>query len=271
MTLQATRFNLSDKDLERILNVMSCAWTEGTLETLRIQACSRGMFTVTRKASQRCNAHLQAQCSSHPSCLDGGPFLKQNTPQLCPRRQGLAHLHGSAWNMNEGELKTMLKAAEKAHPQSAHDGRSANRTPLNHDSCQTPLNLDAPSMPPSLACLTTCFYAAARLGEFTVRRLDAFDPVLHVTPACLSTSRNRKVTNSLSFIFENQSECASAKSVLAKQDGDTDPVTALIHHRQLNSPPGNGHLFRDTTHNKDTARYKTNFGKSGTAARRCWG
>jgi len=35
----------------------------------------------------------------------------------------------------------------------------------------------------------------------------------------------------------------------AKQDGETDPVTALNYHRQLNSPPVDGHLFA-YLHNK---------------------
>lgn len=33
------------------------------------------------------------------------------------------------------------------------------------------------------ACLTTCFYAAGRVGEFTVKRLDVFDARKHITPA----------------------------------------------------------------------------------------
>ena len=40
------------------------------------------------------------------------------------------------------------------------------------------------------ACLVTCFYAAARVGEFVVPRLDAFSPAKHVTIANLRVNRN---------------------------------------------------------------------------------
>jgi len=42
-----------------------------------------------------------------------------------------AHLHGSTWNMNEGELKTMLKAAEKAHPSQLTMEEAPTVQPLN--------------------------------------------------------------------------------------------------------------------------------------------
>ena len=40
------------------------------------------------------------------------------------------------------------------------------------------------------ACLTTCFYAAARVGEFVVPRLDAFSPSSHVTSVNLRVDRD---------------------------------------------------------------------------------
>ena len=40
------------------------------------------------------------------------------------------------------------------------------------------------------ACLVTCFYAAARVGEFVVPRLDAFSHAKHVTIANLRVDRN---------------------------------------------------------------------------------
>ena len=44
----------------------------------------------------------------------------------------------------------------------------------------TPLNTAV------LACLTTCFYALARLGEFMVQTLKSFSPNTHVTTQNLS-------------------------------------------------------------------------------------
>ena len=43
------------------------------------------------------------------------------------------------------------------------------------------LNLEAPLDAAVFACLTTCFYASARLGEFMVRTLTGFNPNAHIT------------------------------------------------------------------------------------------
>ena len=40
------------------------------------------------------------------------------------------------------------------------------------------------------ACLTTCFYASACLGEFTVRRLDGFDSSKSITRRNLSHNQD---------------------------------------------------------------------------------
>jgi hypothetical protein len=62
------------------------------------------------------------------------------------------------------------------------------------------------------ACLTTCFYAAAQVGEFTVTQLEGFDP--------------------------------SCEDVLwAKQNGPTDLDEAFQNYLLLNTPPNDGHLF----------------------------
>ena len=52
------------------------------------------------------------------------------------------------------------------------------------------MNLDVPLDAAVFACLTTCFYAAGRVGEFTVTRLDGFDPAKHVTPANLKDEKD---------------------------------------------------------------------------------
>jgi hypothetical protein len=131
------------------------------------------------------------------------------------------------------------------------------------------LNLDAPLDAAVFACLTTCFYAAARLGEFTVRRLDAFDPVLHVTPASLSTSCNREGDELTVLHLPRTKVSVQGEDVYwAKQDGDTDPVTALIHHQTTEFPTRKRSPLR-IPHNKGHRPLtKTKFlERVGTAAR----
>lgn len=39
------------------------------------------------------------------------------------------------------------------------------------------------------ACATTCFYSAARLGEFTVSTLSLFNLLMHIKPSDVSSSQ----------------------------------------------------------------------------------
>jgi hypothetical protein len=146
--------------------------------------------------------------------------------------------------MNEDELKTLLKAAEKLTPASSKRKKRRPFTPDFISAIKRHLVLDSPLDAAVFACLTTCFYAAARLGEFTVRRLDSFDPALHVTPANLSIAFGRDGDEVTVLHVPRTKTNAQGEDVYwAKQDGDTDPIAALNHHRQINHPPDNGHLF----------------------------
>jgi hypothetical protein len=159
-------------------------------------------------------------------------------------------LHGSPWDMNDNEIKTILKATEKLTPASSKRKKRRPYTPDFITAVKHQLDLNTPLDAAVFACLTTCFYAAARLGEFTIRRLDAFNPSLHVTPANLSNSSNREGDQVTVLHLPRTKSNAQGEDVYwAKQDGETDPVAALDHHRQLNSPPANGHLFA-YQHNK---------------------
>lgn len=96
-----------------------------------------------------------------------------------------------------------------------------------------------------LACLTTCFYASARLGEFTVRTLKSFSPNTHVTTRNLSYDQDCngfKVTVlHLPTIKVAGQEGEDVYWVT--QDGDTDPSAALQNHLCINQPSETSHLF----------------------------
>lgn len=99
-------------------------------------------------------------------------------------------LHNSLWAMNKDELKTMLKAAEKLTPESLQRMKCCPYMPKFITAVKHKLDLDTPLDAAVFACLTTCFYTTACLGEFTVCWLDAFNPTLHITPANLSHTSN---------------------------------------------------------------------------------
>jgi hypothetical protein len=106
------------------------------------------------------------------------------------------------------------------------------------------LSLQSPLDAATFACLTTCFYTAGRVGEFTVTRLDGFDAARHPTPANLrqEVDRNGLQVTVLHLPFTKASPEGEDVS-WARQDGPTDPCEGLENHLQVNQPPIDGHLF----------------------------
>ena len=99
-------------------------------------------------------------------------------------------IHGVSWRIDKPELDTMLKAAEKLTPLSS---KRKKRRPYTIDfilAIRHHLDLSTPMGASVFACLTTCFFATGRVGEFTVQRLDGFNPNIHISRARVSFDQN---------------------------------------------------------------------------------
>ena len=106
------------------------------------------------------------------------------------------------------------------------------------------LDLSRPLHAAVYACLTTTFWAAARVGEFTVRRLADFDPVRHVTPANMRIDQDRQGLQSTVFRLPRTKTALQGEEVSwSRQHGVTDPEAALENHLVVNQPPNDSHLF----------------------------
>ncbi len=223
---------------------MSHAWAEGTLETYASGLLSWHVYCDTKDIPEPQRAPASPVLVASFLASLAGLFSNKTAHNYVHGIRAWHILHGSTWAMNEDELKTMLKAAEKLTPQTSRRKKRRPFTPEFITAVKHKLDLDTPVDAAVFACLTTCFYAAARLGEFTVRRLDAFDPTLHITSENLSTSRNQEGDELTVLHLPRTKVNVQGEDVYwARQDGETDPVMALQHHRHLNSPPPNGHLF----------------------------
>ena len=106
------------------------------------------------------------------------------------------------------------------------------------------LNLQSPLNTVTFVCLTTCFYAASQVSEFTVTRLNGFDAARHSTPANLrqEKDRNRLQVTVLHLPFTKASPEGENVSWVC-QNRPTDPCEGLENHMQVNQPLIDGHLF----------------------------
>ncbi|TFK31305.1 hypothetical protein BDQ12DRAFT_671970 [Crucibulum laeve] len=77
------------------------------------------------------------------------------------------------------EIETLLQAVDKATPATSKHKKQQPYTIAFITAIQSKLDLNLPLHTAVYACLTTTFWAAARVGKFTVPRLDAFNPQHH--------------------------------------------------------------------------------------------
>ena len=153
-------------------------------------------------------------------------------------------LHGVPWRLEKLEMDTILKAAEKLTPPSS---RRKKRRPYTIDfilAVRQRLDLQKPLDASVYTCLTTCFFATGRVGEFTVPKLDGFVPETHVSKPRLSYDQSREGLKVTVLHIPHTKVAHRGEDVCwAKQEGLTDPDTALAHHFEINNPPDDVHLF----------------------------
>ena len=93
-------------------------------------------------------------------------------------------------------------------------------------------------------CPTTTFYTAARVGEFTLQRLDAFNPAEHITHGGIRDDTDHNGLHTKVFALLCAKSNHSGKKVQwARQEGPTDPLEAFNKHIEINNPPADGPLF----------------------------
>ena len=153
-------------------------------------------------------------------------------------------LHSVPWKISKPELEALLKAAEKLTPSSS---RRKKRRPYTIDfmlAIRNNMDLSTPLGASAFTCLATCFFATGRVGEFTVQRLDSFNPEFHVSKNQLSYDQNREGQQVTVLHLPRTKASPQGEDVCwAKQDGLMDPNTVLAHHLEVNDPPQDGHLF----------------------------
>lgn len=94
------------------------------------------------------------------------------------------------------------------------------------------------------ACLTTVFWGTARLGEFVLPTLSAFDPAVHVKPSNMSQRSDRQGNNVTNFFVPRTKTSPSGEDIFwGRQAGLADPHVALAVHLDRNRPPADGALF----------------------------
>lgn len=138
----------------------------------------------------------------------------------------------------------MIKAAKVLTPASS---KQSLREPYTIDTIskiRDQLSLSLPLHAAVFACLTTTFFATARVGEFTVPTINAFDPRIHITCKQVSVQHDRQGLEITNFHLPRTKCAPNGEDVnWAKQVGPSDPQQALSNHFVVNDPTDAVHLF----------------------------
>ena len=94
------------------------------------------------------------------------------------------------------------------------------------------------------ACLTTSFYSAVLLGEFTLTSLKVFIPDQHIKPSDVRQDQDRNGLQVRVFKLPRTKVSITGEDVFwSAQEGVTDPQAALANHFSVNNPPIDQPLF----------------------------
>ena len=237
-------FGVSREDLTRIGDVISHAWTENTRQTYGTGLLIYHVFCDKKQLPepQRVPA-TPMLLSTFVSTLAGSYSGKAISNYLYGVRAWHI-LHGLAWRPNETEMETLLKAAANVAPETS---KRKKRRPYTIDfitKLKENMNMEEPLDAAVFACLTTCFYAMGRVGEFTTPRLNAFNASIHITRKNLKWDRDRNGLPATELFIPRTKSAPLGETVQwSRQHGPTDPEEALSNHLRVNNPADNAHLF----------------------------
>jgi len=244
---------MSDKDLKHIQDVMAHAWELDTHATYASGLLNFMVFCNQKNVPEE-NRALASQLliMSFVSTL-AAAYSGSAISNYIYGVRAWHLLHSVPWKINKPELEALLKVAEKLTPSSS---RRKKWRPYMIDfmlATWNNMDLSAPLGASVFACLATCFFATGRIGEFTIQRLDGFNPEFHISRTQLSYDQNREGQQVTVLHLPCTKVSPQGEDVCwAKQDGPMDPNTALAHHLKVNNPPQDGHLF--TYHHKNGYR-----------------
>ncbi|KAL6300325.1 hypothetical protein BKA93DRAFT_829153 [Sparassis latifolia] len=172
--------SLSNADVQRIQDVAAFAWSDNTTENYGAGllvfhvACDVKLIPEEQRApasSILMSSFIATLAGAYSGKTIAGYFYGVRAWHI---------LHGLPWLMNKAETDILLKSADVLTPSTS---KCTSRQPLTTEQLlhlHGQFKLSDPFDTAVWACLTTAFYAVARIGEVTVPKLTAFDGARHV-------------------------------------------------------------------------------------------
>lgn len=236
--------SLSPVDLKHIKDIVIQGYADSTRESYGSGLLVFHVFcdSKTIPEDQRAPAS-RVLISSFISCM-AGHYSGKTVSNYVHGVRAWHVVHGVKWILRDAETDTLLKAAIALTPSTS---KCSKRQPYTIDlitAIRSQLDLSSPIDAAVFSCLTTTFFAMARTGEFTIPRLDAFNPEIHIKPSDARDVQDRQGIVTKNFHLPRTKTALDGEDVFwGKQQGLSDPDEAFTNHLLINQPPINGPLF----------------------------
>lgn len=242
------KYLLNAAESERLLDVLSFTWAPSTRETYGAGLltfhvfCDMHIPPIPERLRGPASSDLVLAFISACAASYSGSALSNNVYGV----RAWHTLHGLNWEMDDTRMAAALVATGRLAPASSHRAQREPITPEIITKIRAQLDLTLPLDAAVFACLTTTFWSVARLGEFTLPNLKAFDAAIHVKRSDVTVGAS---TGPLSLPVTTfrlpWTKCApTGESVYwSRQEGTADPDAALANHFAVNDPGDGDALF----------------------------
>ena len=248
---------LSEADFEWILSVINASWGSNTKASYGTGLLVFHVFCNSHNIPEidRCPVSQPLLLSFISTCTGtySGNTLANYITGVCAWHM----LHGRPWLLDSDTLKATIEGVACLAPPSA---KCPQRDPFTPDIItlfKSQLSPDDPLEAAIFACIAVCFWGIARVGEFMVPSINAFDPAKHITCTGLSqvTDQNGLLVFKFHLPWTKTSRASeNGESVqCTQQNGLTDPITVLENHFHINAVTPNEYLF-SWTHSSSKQR-----------------
>jgi hypothetical protein len=237
----------SDEQLERILEVVCASWAQSTKETYGAGLLVFHVYcdSLNIPEEQRCPISRNLLLAFLSSCA--GSYSGAALANYAAALRAWHLLHGRLWLIPAKELKAVLDGAATLTPTPSKRSKRIPFTPDIISRIHAQLNHNEPLNAAFFACITTTFYAVARLGEFTVPSIAQFqaDPTKFISRNCISNAvdHNDLPVTKFHILATKMSPTNGEDAYWAAQEGLSDPKTVLENHLRVNPAGAKDHLF----------------------------
>jgi hypothetical protein len=244
--------------MDKLEEVLKASWAPGTIEGYSTGLAAFHTYCDYLQIPETQRAPASRELIEFFTAALAGTYSDSTISNYLCGIRAWHIIHGLPFAVDRNTMQTILHGAAKLAPPEA---KRAKRPPLlvvTIRSIKSQLFLNNPFDAAVYACLTTTFWCASRLGEFTVTNRDKIDPRIHIkrSDAEYRTSDRHEIPQYVFHLPWTKTAACGEDVFWSPREGDeADPLSALNNHFAINNPMPNSPLFSYSNSGKQYPRH----------------